>query len=141
MKIIAQLPEAKHYRRVESPAGKIIFRDKATPLFEIESPIANPWDKQWLIVIGIKKGANPQVTVAGKIRFKLLKPTANKDIQVARIERTFAYGKFDYPPRDSRYHVGFPVSIINQEQVDNGEIPTYKWLQYDLFDMEIELQP
>ena len=128
MKIYAQLPEAKHYRRLQN-SEKIIFLDKATPLLEIESPTQNPWNKKWVILLGIKKGRNTQVTVAGKLRLRLFEQPPDQETRIVSLERSFAYGKFDYPPRDSLYHIGFPIAIINQ----SGEIPTYKWLQYDLY--------
>jgi len=134
LKFIAQLPEAKHYKRLPHDS-KILFLDKATPLLEVESPVANPWNQEWLMVLGIKKGGNPNVTVAGKLRLKLFEPTSEDrtDFPLRLIVRSTAYGKFDYSPRSSLYHVGIPLDIINPEQFDRGEIPTYKWLQYDLY--------
>lgn len=132
MKIFAELPPTIHYRRAKS-SEKILFVDKATSLLEIESPVAEPWGRKWVIMLGIKKGKNTQVTVAGKMRLRLFEGHQG-DLPEMQIARSFAYGKFDYPPRDSKYHMGFPVAVINLEECDRGGLPTYKWLQYDLFD-------
>ncbi len=133
MKFIAQLPESKHYRRVEN-GGKIKFIDKATPLLEIESPVIDPWSKEWIIMLGIKKGKNPSFTIAGKLSLKLFEQSPEKDLRVLKIERSFAFGKFDYPPRNSIYHIGFPLGAINQEAINQGDLPSFRWLQYDLFE-------
>jgi hypothetical protein len=65
MKILAVLPDRKHYQPLEvKKAGVFAWADRASPLMQIQAPIADPWEREWSILVARKKGASRPVRAA-----------------------------------------------------------------------------
>lgn len=51
MKLITTLPSGEHYRLLSQNGGRWVFEDKLSSAARIHSPVADPWGKQWKIVL------------------------------------------------------------------------------------------
>lgn len=109
MKIIALLPDSKHFRAIESPkAGRFLFEDKASPLLRIDTPDNRPWSQKWKILLGIKKGATRAGIEYPQALILRCFPLDDEILVEAVIERERWKGKFAYSLAPTLFFAAIP---------------------------------
>jgi hypothetical protein len=100
MKIIASLPEAKHYNPLQSTVeGRWLFQDKASSAARIQAPTPDPWGQQWKIVPSMQMQKGDDSKWPYRLVIKLF-PLDGEGIP-AQFERERVKGLFawaDYQP-------------------------------------------
>lgn len=72
MKYIGRLPDKEHYKPVVSNnPDRWIFEDKGTELLKIYSPVAQPWDREWIISTTRWENKSDKTRYAAKLILKL----------------------------------------------------------------------
>ena len=56
LKVIAALPEAKHFRQIENRGDRHQWVDLASENLRILAPTPNPWEQDWSILVRLEQG-------------------------------------------------------------------------------------
>lgn len=56
LKVIATLPEAKHFRQIENRGDRYQWVDLASENLRIVAPIPDPWGQEWSIFVRLEQG-------------------------------------------------------------------------------------
>ena len=79
MKFRGRLPHRKHYLSRKVTGKYFIFQDYQTDLIQIKSPVVNPFDKEWNILIAAQFGKSDKTKYVSRIQFKLFPPDSQTE--------------------------------------------------------------
>ena len=103
MKFRGKLPDRKHYLSSKVTNEYFIFHDYQTDLIQIKSPVINPFDREWNILIGTQFGKSDKTKYLSRVQFKLFLPEPG--IEPATLTRTCVKAKLLSFPVENYKHV------------------------------------
>lgn len=128
MRILISLPEAKHYRPLQSQVeGRYLWQDKGSSLIRIAALDPRPWGKEWLLIPFIQKAKNDTYQYPARLDFKCL-PALGGGIALPLV-REVVRGKFAYPQGPTHLFFCFPVETDEKTVARN---PEQMWLLYSV---------
>jgi len=108
LKIIASLPDGKHFRPVDSLIpGKWVWRDKASPLLQVVAPVANPWDREWPIFVSVKIGRSDMAEYPRRLDL-ICQTQRSPEHLAAKIVRERSKGKLAYTLAPALFFAAIP---------------------------------
>jgi len=108
MKLIATLPEAKHYRPLQSNSeGRWLFEDKSQSALRIQSPTPTPWGQQWKIVLSRQEQKGDGSRWPYRLVLKLFQPDGEGI--PAELEREQVKGVFAWADHQPLAFYAFPT--------------------------------
>lgn len=128
MKYIAALHDRTYYRPIQSSDGGIwLFEDKDTSAFRIKSPTPNPWDQEWLMIVGRQNNKSDRSAYPVRLLLTLKQISreeiaSRNDLIRAQIEREQVKGAFAWSDRQPIQFFAFPTSEL-------------MWLFYSFYQM------
>lgn len=75
MKFRATLPEQQKYVALRQKGERFIFEDCATPLLRVDSPVVNPFRKEWNILINTQFSKSDKSKYLSRVVLKLFPPS------------------------------------------------------------------
>jgi hypothetical protein len=111
MKIIAKLPDSMHYRQIQNKGERYQWVDKANENFRIVAPVANPWGKNWQILIGIVRGkTRAEIEYPRHLSLVCHEIDPAKSFPQAEIRRERWSGNFAHTEEPVLFFAAFPAS-------------------------------
>lgn len=122
MKFTAQLPESKHYKRLDSDSDYFLFEDKQSRAIRIKSPDPNPFNKIWGIAFQHQKQKSDLKPFPYRLIIKLVTP--DPDAIPCDLERRLEKGVYVYSNETPLVFLAAPVPL---------ETGIYSFLTYSLY--------
>jgi hypothetical protein len=96
MKFRAELPDAKHYKRLAVYPDKdyFLFEDKQSKAIRIKSPVANPFGKDWGLALQHQRQKSDVSQYPYRLVIKLVTP--DPDAIPCDLERRLEKGVYSY---------------------------------------------
>lgn len=130
MKIISKLPDRKHYIPLTPIKTDVwVFQDKGTPCLRIISPVANPWDAEWVVLFSFQQNKSDNSSSVNRLDLRLKRfETSRKEIIFKTpIIREVYKGSFGYT--NSELPIVFTAFF---QSISNGVTQKNIWINYTI---------
>jgi hypothetical protein len=77
MKFRATLPEQQNYIALRQKGERFLFEDSKTSLLRVSSPVVNPFNKEWNILINTQFSKSDKSKYLSRVVLKLFPPSAD----------------------------------------------------------------
>lgn len=131
MKILAKLPDLKHFRPLESSTpGRYLWEDKASSAIRIQSDFPDPFNRSLVIIIRQQKMKTDQSEYPYRIIFKCFESGDNPSpgiIVRERFKGVFAWSnslpKYGFPlffgiPLDKNEWLGYSIYFSGKPELE-----------------------
>lgn len=129
LKIIATLPDAKYYKRIESPtSGRFLWEDKSSPAVRIMADFPNPFARPIVVVISQQRMKTDLSEYPYRVVFKCFESgndTIPGIIVRERFKGVFAWSQSH---ADAENKLWFPLFFAIPINLDKKE-----WLGYSIY--------
>jgi hypothetical protein len=110
LKVLATLPEAKHFRQIENKGDRYQWCDLSCDYLRILASDPNPWDKEWLVLIRLEQGKRREgSSFPRRLNLLCLPVVQDPQLQRAKIIRDRWGGNFAHSCEPTLLHFDFPV--------------------------------
>ena len=111
MKLIATLPEAKHYRPLQSNReGRWLFEDRGTSMFRLISPVAAPFGQPWKFVFQPQQQKTDRSQFPYRLNIKLF-PVDDEDVPRCECRREVVKGLYAWANCPTVAFYAFPREL------------------------------
>lgn len=108
LKVLATLPEAKHFRQINNKGDRCQWVDRASDNLRVLCDSPDPWEKEWGILLRLEQGkTRAGITYPKRLNLLCLPP--EPDLQPARILRDRWSGNFAHSCGPTLLHFDFPA--------------------------------
>ncbi len=111
LKIIAKLPESKHFRQIQNRGERYQWEDRASSNLRILSAVPHPWGQEWAILIRLEQGkTRAEISYPKRLNLVCMPIDPNEtNLQRAIIVRDRWTGNFAHSTVPTLLHFDFPV--------------------------------
>lgn len=109
LKILATLPEFKHFKQIQNKGDRYQWADKSTDSFTVLSGDPNPWVKEQSILIRLEQGKRRSGLTYPKRLSLLVLPITEETLPNCQIIRERWNGNFAHSTEPTLLFFAFPI--------------------------------